>query len=80
MSNLELYREIFINCLMLEEDTELEELSTSNCDEWDSFVHVEMLSQMEKTFQIKMTKADIFQFSSYKSGIEILIRKGIELD
>ena len=40
--------------------------------EWDSVGHMNMIGELENSFNISMEMDDIIDFSSYKKGIKLL--------
>ena len=72
MSNLDLYKNIFIEALGIEEKSFSEEIKYNEIPEWDSIGHMTLISGLEEGFKISMETDDIVDFSSYKKGIEIL--------
>ncbi|MEY8338970.1 acyl carrier protein [Lachnospiraceae bacterium 62-35] len=80
MKNLEKYREAFKEALEIDEDKINESLEYQGVDSWDSVGHMELVSELEDTFDIAMETDDIIEFSSYKKGIEILKKYGIEME
>lgn len=78
MSNIEKYRKIFEEILLLDGD-DFEEVSILNTEQWDSLEHFNLINQMEECFGVSFTNEDINDFVSYSSGIEILKRYGVNL-
>jgi len=50
----------------------LEKLKYQDINEWDSVGHMNLMSAIEKNFNIQMKIDDIIEFSSYKKGKKIL--------
>lgn len=46
---------------------------------WDSIGHMNLISELEDTFDIMFDTEDILAFDSYVHGIEILKRYGVEM-
>lgn len=78
MSNIEKYRKIFEEILLLDSD-DFEEVSILNTEQWDSLEHFNLINQMEECFGVSFTNEDINDFVSYSSGIEILKKYGVNL-
>jgi len=74
MTNYEKYVDIFRKTLnLVEEDIkEIEELEYNCIPTWDSVGHMELISEIEDIFDIIMETDDIVDFSSFKTGIELL--------
>ena len=75
MTNLERYKNVFIDSLSLKSDTFFEEIKYNDVAEWDSIGHMTLMSALEEEFKITLETDDIIDFSSYKKGIELLNSK-----
>ena len=71
MSNIKLYNQIFIKALGIKE-SKLKKLNYQGVKSWDSVGHMNLISVIEKKFQIEMNIDDIVDFSSYEKGKKIL--------
>jgi acyl carrier protein len=60
-------------------DADLIDLNTSigDLENWDSFGHIELVVTLEKTFDIKLTFAEITQLKSVGKIQEFLVEKGV---
>ena len=72
MTNLERYKNIFIESLSIKPDAFSEEIKYNDVSEWDSIGHMTLMSALEEGFEITLETDDIIDFSSYKKGIELL--------
>ena len=72
MTNLEKYKNVFIESLSLKSETFSEEIKYNDVAEWDSIGHMTLMSALEEEFKITLETDDIIDFSSYKKGIELL--------
>jgi acyl carrier protein len=75
MTNLEKYKNVFIDSLSLKSDTFSEEIKYNDVAEWDSIGHMTLMSALEEEFKITLETDDIIDFSSYKKGMELLNSK-----
>ena len=75
MTNLERYKNIFIESLSIKPDAFSEEIKYNDVSEWDSIGHMTLMSALEEGFKITLETDDIIDFSSYKKGIELLNSK-----
>jgi acyl carrier protein len=75
MTNLEKYKNVFIESLSLKSETFSEEIKYNDVAEWDSIGHMTLMSALEEEFKITLETDDIIDFSSYKKGIELLNSK-----
>ena len=80
MANLEKYREAFIKALELSSDQVNENLKYQGVENWDSVGHMNLIAELEDTFDIMMETEDIIDFSSYEKGMEILGKYGVEFE
>ena len=71
MSNIKLYNQIFIKALGIKE-SKLKKLNYQGVKSWDSVGHMNLISVIEKKYQIEMNIDDIVDFSSYEKGKKIL--------
>ena len=72
MSNIEKYKNTFVESLSINLKDLKEDLKYNDIPEWDSIGHMTLISNLEDTFEINIETDDIVDFSSYKKGIEIL--------
>lgn len=72
MSNIDIYRSIFIESLDIDEKDFKENLKYNDIPEWDSIGHMTLMSGLEDAFKIALETDDIIDFSSYAKGKEIL--------
>ena len=75
MTNLEKYKNVFIESLSIKSDAFSEEIKYNDVPEWDSIGHMTLMSELEEEFKITLETDDIIDFSSYKKGIELLNSK-----
>ncbi|MBO4687292.1 MAG: acyl carrier protein [Clostridiales bacterium] len=71
MTNLEKYKEAFINGLELK-TTDVENLKYQAVQEWDSVGHMSLITAIEDAFDIMMDTEDIVELNSFEKGKEIL--------
>lgn len=79
MTNLEKYKNAFVEGLEVEADKITEDLEYEGIEEWDSVGHMSLIACLEDAFDIMMDTDDIVDFSSFKKGIEILKKYEIEI-
>lgn len=78
MTNLEKYNKVFCDSFEITEN-QLRGLTYQSIELWDSVGHMNLIANVEDTFDIMMETDDITDLSSYEKGIEILREKyGIE--
>lgn len=74
---MEKYRKIFCETFAIE-DNMLDDLIYQGINTWDSVGHMALISALEDEFGIMMDMEDIIEFSSFKIGIDILKKYGVE--
>ena len=80
MNNKERYNKVFANSFDLDAASIDEKLQYQGIDAWDSVGHMELMAEMEDEFEIEMEADDIIDFSSYKEGMRILGKYGINFE
>ena len=77
--NLEKYNEVLKNVFEVE-DSELNEcFKFGEAPNWDSLAHMELIAQLEDTFEIMFDTEDIIHFGSYENGKSILAKYNVEM-
>ena len=79
MSNLEKYRNAFVECLDVEEYKITDSLEYEVIPEWDSVGHMSLVACIEEAFDIMMETEDIIDFNSFQKGIELLKKYDVEI-
>lgn len=79
MTNLETYNRLFIRDLRVKEE-DLPSLKYRGTRSWDSLGHMDLISDMEETFDIHISTSDVMAFSSYEKGKEILAKYGVVIE
>ena len=79
MSNLDKYNQCFISSFTIDESALKKNIEYNSIPEWDSIGHMAMIAELEEVFDISMDIDDIIEFSSYKKGIEILVKYEVSI-
>ncbi len=79
-SNIELYKESFIESFSLDKEFDLDKLEFNQIDEWDSIGHMTLISELEEKFSISIDTDDVIDFSSFVKGKEILSKYKVIID
>ncbi len=74
MNNKQKYQNIFVKSLSIETGKFNENIKYNEIPEWDSIGHMTLMSSLEEGFGITMETDDIIDFSSFKKGLEILVK------
>jgi len=69
--------EIFANILNIPIEKITSELSMENTVEWDSLTHIEILYELQKTFNVKFDSYEAINMIDYNQTISILSNKGV---
>ena len=78
MDNATKYKQVFVKSFSVDEGS-VEGLEYSKIPAWDSLGHMGLIAELEETFGIQMEMDDIIDFSSYKKGIELVSKYGVQL-
>lgn len=78
MNNLEKYNSAFIEIFKVSGDM-LSELEYQGIEAWDSVGHMQLIAELEETFDIMFDTDDIIDFSSYNIGKQILKKYEVEI-
>ena len=79
MSNLEKYDKVFINTFSINKEKLKKNIEYNSIKQWDSVGHMSMIANLEEIFEIVFEMDDIIDFSSYKTGKEILKKYKIKI-
>lgn len=72
MTNLEKYKNAFVEGLELGDSVDVETLEYQAVSEWDSVGHMSLIACIEDAFDIMMDTDDIVDLSSFSKGKQIL--------
>lgn len=72
MNNVEKYDNVFMNVFNVSKEILNDSFTFSNVEEWDSVMHMVLISQLEDTFDIMFDTEDILSFESYENGKKII--------
>lgn len=79
MSNLEKYRNAFVQGLSVSENI-VDGLTFQSVTEWDSVGHMSLIAALEEAFNIIFDTDDIVGFSSFDIGKEILAKYDVVIE
>lgn len=80
MTNLEKYKNAFVEGLEISIDVVKDGLEYQGIPQWDSVGHMGLIASLEEAFDIMMDTDDIIDFSSFVKGIEILKKYNVQMD
>lgn len=72
---LKAFQDTFLNAL---DGVDVENLEFQQIEEWDSVGHMALTAEIEDAFDIELEMDDLIDFSSFKKGMELLAKYGIE--
>ena len=78
MNNKEKYNKVFTESFSINESKLGDNLEYNSIPEWDSVGHMSLIAELEEAFDIMMEMDDIIDFSSYKKGLELVAKYGVE--
>jgi acyl carrier protein len=77
MSNKEKLIGVFVSALGIAAEV-AESAVFKETSGWDSVGHVNLMNEIEEAFDVSLEPDDILDFKSFKDGVEILKKNGIE--
>lgn len=78
MNNKEKYANIFCTVFGVDASVLGESFTFKDTAEWDSVAHLNLISELEDTFDVMFETEDILHYGSYLNGMDILKKYGIE--
>lgn len=78
MTNLEKFNGVFMDTLQVPED-KLVYLTYQGVASWDSVGHMSLIAALEEAFDIMLDTDDIIDMSSYRKGLDILRKNGVDI-
>jgi len=79
MSNKRKYDEIFMEVFEITEDQLNDKLEYQSIEAWDSVGHMALMAALEDEFDIMLEMDDIIHFGTYLTGIDTMIKYGVEM-
>lgn len=79
MDNIERYNKIFTDLFEVKTSELGVDFNFGVAPNWDSFAHMELISQLEDEFEIMFEADDITHFGGYENGKKIMSKYGIAL-
>jgi|TARA_B100000586_G_C20100509_1_gene424640 acyl carrier protein len=78
MDNVKKYDQAFVETFSIKKKL-LNNLEYNKIEQWDSIGHMTLISNLEDKFKITFETDDVVDFSSYKTGKEILKKYNINI-
>lgn len=79
MDDLVKYNEVFMDVFGVSEEDLGDSFTSEEVEAWDSVGHMNLVSELEETFDIYFEDEEILLLQSYSKGIEILRDHGIDI-
>lgn len=77
MTNEQKLQKAFAEGLGIATDSDFENLKYRGIEEWDSVAHMQLVSEIETTFDIMLETQDVIDMSSYPVAREIVAKYGV---
>jgi len=77
-TNREKYDNAFKESFEIEQSDLKDELEYNTIETWDSIGHMQLMAELEDSFDIMIDTDDILTFGTYAKGVEILAKYGVE--
>ncbi len=80
MNNSDKLKVAFAQALGIPMETNFETLKYQGIVEWDSVAHMQLINEIEATFDIMLPTEDVIDMSSFSKACEILAKHGVSID
>ncbi|SVC63388.1 uncharacterized protein METZ01_LOCUS316242 [marine metagenome] len=78
-TNRDKYDSAFKESFEIEQSDLKDELEYNTIETWDSIGHMQLMAELEDSFDIMIDTDDILTFGTYAIGIEILKKYDVEI-
>ena len=78
-TNREKYDNAFKESFEIEQSDLKDELEYNTIETWDSIGHMQLMAELEDSFDIMIDTDDILNFGTYAIGIEILAKYDVDI-
>ncbi|MCO5388434.1 acyl carrier protein [Desulfosporosinus sp.] len=72
MNNLKEYNKVFTTLFNINDYQLNKDFTFNNVEDWDSIVHLSLITELEDAFNVMFETEDILSFGSYENGMRIL--------
>ena len=72
MTNQEKYNKVFTTLFNIDDHQLNKDFTFKNVEDWDSILHLSLITELEDTFDVMLETEDILSFGSYENGMKIL--------
>ena len=78
-TNREKYDNAFKESFEIEQSDLKDQLEYNTIETWDSIGHMQLMAELEDSFDIMLDTDDILNFGTYAKGTEILAKYGVDI-
>lgn len=80
MRNDKKYEQIFVDVFSVDVTDLGESFTFQSQETWDSLAHLDLIAELEDSFDVLFDSEDILNYGSYLNGKNILQRYGVEFE
>jgi len=80
MTGLEQLKNAFVVALGINPEADSDGLAYAVTEGWDSVAHMNLVAEIENTFNIMFATEDVIDMSSFAKAKEIVSKHGVNLD
>lgn len=73
-------KKVFTDVLGISPDTDWDALKYRGVEQWDSVAHMQLVGEIEETFDVMLETGDVLAMSSFTEAVKILERHEVSLD
>ena len=73
-------KKAFQDGLAIPADTDFENLTYRGIPQWDSIAHLQLVMEIENSFDVMLPTEDVIDLSSFAKAREILAKHGVALE
>jgi acyl carrier protein len=77
MGNLARLEGAFVEGLSIPKDSDFSSLAYRSIEEWDSVAHMQLVAEIEDTFDVMLETQDVIDMSTFTKAQEILAKYGV---
>jgi acyl carrier protein len=70
----------FVDALAVSPGSDFDSFEYGKTDGWDSVAHMNLIAEIENTFDIMLATEDVIDMSSFQKAKEIVAKYGVSLD
>lgn len=74
------YRQVFSSVFNMPEDRFDSDFSFEKINDWDSIIHMNLITALEEEFEVMLDTEEILHFGSFENGKRILAKHGVAIE